>query len=366
MSASNGRGIEIDELRLKRAAKRDVDGFELGPVSLRIGSGARVAIVGPSGCGKTTLLRVLAGFERPEVGKVKLGERVVVTEGMSEPPEARRVGFVFQDAALWSHLDVDGHLKFVAPTVSKSDRHSWIQRVGLEHRRKAKPAELSGGERQRLALARALITEPDVLLLDEPLASVDVHLREELGLVIRDLAVEEGVTVVLVTHDRDEALAIADEVVVMEDGRIVESGSASESLTNPKTAFAASFLAGAALFELEVAGPGSVRSPFGEHEAEDASSAGYRLAVLPGDLIEAPTGIPAEVVTVRRDAFGRSLVVGRVAGQPVHFLSESNPTSGSEVRLGLRNPARILPLGRSEPRVNPLSGSVASDHGDRR
>lgn len=284
--------IEVSDLQLRRSAR-----FALGPVSLSIASGDRVALVGPSGCGKTTLLRCLAGLERPDAGTIRIGDQVA-TDGKSIrlDPSARGLGVVFQDGALWPHLDAVGHLRFVAPDLDAAGARALLAEVGLHEHADRRPGSMSGGEQQRLAIARALAGKPRILLLDEPLHSVDVHLRDELCALITKLADEHGLTLIVVTHDRGEALALADEFIVLDAGKVVETGPAHEILEAPRSAFGARFLGGAACITLRVSPDGSVETPFGPLHDWEGESREFDLAVLPCDvsIVDAPEPTPPQ------------------------------------------------------------------------
>ena len=197
-------------------------------VSLQVAIGDAVVILGPSGCGKTTLLRLVAGLETPDSGEISLNGTKVAGLGRSMvPPHQRGIGFVFQDLALWPHLTVWKNLEFVLGSVktARADRaeriHQALNLVRIEPLSARYPHELSGGEQQRVALARALVGQPRLLLLDEPLSSLDPELRTTLRAELTRLQRDLGVTMVYVTHDRDDAAALADDVVEMRAGRIV-------------------------------------------------------------------------------------------------------------------------------------------------
>ncbi len=200
----------------------------LDGVSLEIAAGDAVVILGPSGCGKTTLLRLIAGLEVPDNGEISLNGRQVAGKGRSlVPPHQRGIGFVFQDLALWPHLTVRKNLEFVLGSVKtpRGERparvHQALSLVRIENLSARYPHEISGGEQQRVALARALVGQPPLLLLDEPLSSLDSELRATLRTELARIQGDLGVTMVYVTHDRDDAAALADSVVEMRGGRIV-------------------------------------------------------------------------------------------------------------------------------------------------
>ncbi|MFT4435960.1 ABC transporter ATP-binding protein [Caballeronia sp. 15715] len=221
-------------------------------LDLVIPSGQFFTLLGPSGCGKTTLLRMLAGFVRPDHGRVLFGKDDVT----SVPVHRRGVGIVFQDYALFPDRSVMANVAYglLARNVSKakaSDRAlAMLKRVGLEAFVDRAPAALSGGQRQRVAMARALVIEPKLLLLDEPLSALDVKLRLELRSMIRELQIEAGITTVFVTHDQEEALAMSDQIAVLDRGQVVQIGTPQEIYTKPRTAFAADFVGSANLIPI--------------------------------------------------------------------------------------------------------------------
>ncbi|MFZ0076851.1 ABC transporter ATP-binding protein [Exiguobacterium undae] len=192
----------------------------LQEIDLTISSGKCVALVGPSGSGKTTLLRLIAGLERVSSGTIHFG----TTEMTRVAPNERGVTMLFQRPLLFPHLTVGQNVRLAMKKGSRQDVNEWLKRVGLTGRAESFVHELSGGEQQRASLARALASEPNFLLLDEPFSSLDLPRRRELRTLIRRLTEAEGVTTLLVTHDREEAMAMADYVYVMEQGRIIDQG----------------------------------------------------------------------------------------------------------------------------------------------
>jgi iron(III) transport system ATP-binding protein len=222
-------------------------------LNLEIPSGKFFTLLGPSGCGKTTLLRMLAGFVIPEGGRVWFGDRDVTTL----PVHKRGVGMVFQDYALFPDRSAIANVMYglEARAISRADAKGRAQRmlarVGLADFAERSPATLSGGQRQRVAMARALVINPPLLLLDEPLAALDVKLRVELRAMVRELQLESGITTVFVTHDQEEALALSDIVAVMDRGRIVQIGAPRELYVQPRSTYAADFLGSANLVPVE-------------------------------------------------------------------------------------------------------------------
>jgi ABC-type Fe3+/spermidine/putrescine transport system ATPase subunit len=227
----------------------------LRDVSLSLPAGRFLTLLGPSGCGKTTLLKLIGGYLTPHSGSVFLRGREVT----SLPPESRNVGMVFQNYALFPHLSARRNVAFGLEVrrVPKTERQRRVEAmldlVGLSNaERDRKPATLSGGQQQRVALARALVFSPDLLLLDEPLANLDRHLRDQLRAELARLQRETGVAAVMVTHDQEEALAVSDLLGVMASGRLLQLGTPAELYHRPRTAFVARFLGDANLL------PGSV------------------------------------------------------------------------------------------------------------
>lgn len=196
-------------------------------VNIQVERGVRLVLLGPSGCGKTTLLRLIAGFNAPDTGSIFINEKLVSSNGeVIVPPEKRGIGFVFQDLALWPHMTVYGNLEFClkSKNLSKIQRKEQIHQmmeitdlVGLEKR---KPYELSGGQQQRVALARALIGKPELVLMDEPLSSLDWDLRERLAQKICKLQEQLGFTMIYVTHDKEEMRQIATKVLILKAGTV--------------------------------------------------------------------------------------------------------------------------------------------------
>ena len=219
-------------------------------IDITVRPGEFVCLLGPSGCGKTTLLRCVAGLERPDTGRIAIGDRTVVDEarGIFVPPERRQLGMVFQHYALWPHMTVEQNILYPlrkrgVPIAQRTTRlRQVMQTVGLPPLHERRPAQLSGGQQQRVALARALISEPPVLLLDEPQSNLDATLRRQWRRELRQLHERLGTTTVLVTHDQEEAAAVADTVAVMHHGRIIQAGVAADVFERPRTRFVAEFV----------------------------------------------------------------------------------------------------------------------------
>jgi iron(III) transport system ATP-binding protein len=235
-------------IRLKNLTKRFGETRALDDVSLDFAQGSFNALLGPSGCGKTTLLRLVAGFEAPSEGSVHFADRLVADPQNQVPPERRGIGVVFQSYALWPHMDVADNVAYPlkmqkAPRETISARlREVLDIVGLAGFESRKVDELSGGQRQRVALARCLIAGTGIILFDEPLANLDVHLRASMVEVFRDIHRRVGATIVYVTHDQSEALALADRVAVMQDGRVLQFAPPEEVYHRPADAAVARFV----------------------------------------------------------------------------------------------------------------------------
>ena len=216
-------------------------------IDLEVSRGEILALLGPSGCGKTTFLRLLAGFERPDGGCIELAGRVVADGGRFVPPERRRVGVVFQDYALFPHLDVGANIGFGLRRTETDRVPEVLDLVGLAGLAGRYPHELSGGQQQRVALARALAPRPDLVLLDEPFSNLDAALRSRVRAEVRDILRTAGTTAVFVTHDQEEALSLADRVAIMRSGRILQVDTPERVYTRPADTFVAVFVGGANL-----------------------------------------------------------------------------------------------------------------------
>jgi len=217
-------------------------------VNLDVAAGTIVSLIGPSGCGKTTTLRMIAGLERPDEGRIVVGGRVLTDGPRTTPPEARDLGMVFQTYALWPHMTVSENVAFglkqrKRPSATIPAKVAEVlDIVGMAPYADRYPGQLSGGQQQRVALARAIATEPSILLFDEPLSNLDAVLREQMRFEIRALQQRLGITSIYVTHSQDEALAISDKIAVMRDGEIVQQGRPLDIYNLPRNAFVAGFI----------------------------------------------------------------------------------------------------------------------------
>ncbi len=255
-------GLEIEELSHSFARRRVVD-----RVSLRVERGEVHCLVGPSGCGKTTTLRLVAGLEPVQKGRIAIRGRLVAEPGFSVPPERRRVGLMFQDFALFPHLTVAENVAFGLRRLDRGARErrvrELLRKVNMLDYEGAYPHTLSGGEQQRVALARALAPEPDLMLLDEAFSALDTELRTQIREEALAILREAGTATLLVTHDAEEAIRAGDVIHAMQEGRIVQSGAPAELYVRPANAFVAGFFGPVNRFRSEVRG-GSVVTPLGE------------------------------------------------------------------------------------------------------
>jgi len=239
----------VTAVRLQGLTKRYGDQEVVRAIDAVIPSGQVTCLLGPSGCGKTTTLRMVAGLEEPDGGTITIGEQVVAAPDIRPiAPEKRRLGMVFQSYAVWPHLDVRANVEYplrvarVPPPERQTRVDRALELVGLGALGARSPSQLSGGQQQRVALARALVAEPQVLLLDEPLSNLDARLREDMRAEIAALQARTGVTVLYVTHDQEEALAIAHRIVVMNGGRIEQAATPAEVYHQPASRFVATFV----------------------------------------------------------------------------------------------------------------------------
>jgi iron(III) transport system ATP-binding protein len=337
-------------------------------VDLEVSTGSLTAILGPSGSGKTTLLRLLAGFERADAGTITIGDVVVDGPGIYVAPERRRIGYVPQEGSLFPHLTVEANVGFGlgARERRRGTAASMLEAVGLGGFGRRYPHQLSGGQQQRVALARALAIEPTVVLLDEPFASLDAHLRASVRADVQEIFRRAGTTAVLVTHDQDEALSVADRVAALRDGKIVQYAAPEDMYSRPADAQLAGFIGEANLLDGVLAG-GEVKTFLGCLPVDPAAAAalggghGDEVTVLvrpeqidlgPGGLEQGEDGITARVISfdyyghdavvhVRPEhhADGRAIIARVAGGTPV--------PAGSRVTLRTRGPVFAWPKGSS-------------------
>jgi ABC-type Fe3+/spermidine/putrescine transport system ATPase subunit len=322
-----GVGVEVEELNVSYGAAPVLD-----RVSLSVRAGEFVALLGPSGCGKTTLLRSIAGFVTPSAGRILAGGRDITREA----PERRGAAMVFQSYALWPHMNVAKTIGYglvirgwdkarIAARVEEMLRLLRLEGLGARL-----PAQLSGGQRQRVALGRALAVDPDILLLDEPMSNLDARVREGVRHEIRALQTSLGITAIHVTHDREEAMILADRIVILHEGRIAQQGPPEELWARPANAYVADFLG--ATNRLEVRLPDGPRVLHFRPEEARLLAPGETLDGLVFDGTVALSAYPG----------GRWRAAIRIGAQEALVDVPERVAEGAKVRLGIPTAAAHL------------------------
>jgi iron(III) transport system ATP-binding protein len=370
-SPSEPMALDVRGLTKAFGATRVLEG-----VDLDVARGGVMALVGPSGCGKTTLVRVVAGFERPDAGLVELAGRTVALEvpaaqgdarsrRVHVAPERRRVGVVPQEGALFSHLDVAGNIGFGLARAGRTREGRarvahMLDLVGLSGLGARRPDQLSGGQQQRVSVARALAGSPDLVLLDEPFSALDTSLRLSVRDAVMSALRAEAASVLLVTHDQDEALSVADRVAVMLDGRIAQVGTPDEVYTRPATERVARFLGEAVLLPGRAAGQ-RVRTELGDLPIAQPADGEVTVLLRPEQVVPEPlrTGSDSGAAGVEEVAaqvtaqvtslsfHGHDALVGLRTEQgtalQARMLGGWLPGPGDRVGLGIRGQGWVLP-----------------------
>ena len=335
-------------MRLAGLRKCYGDVVALDGLDLEVEPGTTCALLGPSGCGKTTTLRLIAGLEDADAGSVEIGGETVSTPGRSVPPERRRIGMVFQDYALFPHLDVAANVSYGLGRRPDPARGAEIlETVGLGGLGGRYPHELSGGQQQRVALARALATGPRAVLLDEPFSNLDAGLRERVREEVREILAAQGMTAVFVTHDQEEALSVADQVAVVNEGKVEQAGTPEEVYARPRNRWIASFLGeidvlpgtaenGTVSCEL-----GRVPNSHGLRGEVDVMVRPEALAVGTGETADGRPSVAATVVS--RSFYGHDQMLGveLPSGRTVRVRRLGFPAwhPGDRVRVWIEGPA---------------------------
>jgi iron(III) transport system ATP-binding protein len=324
-------------IRLERVSKRFGAVRAVDEASLEIGRGEFVALLGPSGCGKTTLLRLIAGFEAPDSGTVRIGEDLVAGEAWV-PPERRHVGMVFQDYALFPHLTVARNVGYGLARSGRAARVAEaLDLVGLSRLGERYPHELSGGQQQRVALARALAPEPSVVLLDEPWSNIDPVLRSSMREELASILRATGVTVLLVTHEQEEAFSLADRVALMREGALVQTAAPEEIYYGPATRWAAEFV-GAANVLPGTLSEGLVETLVGRFPAPNGDEPGEVEVLVRPELLELAVDPAGEGEVVCREFRGHDVFyrVRLADGTTVCSQRPSNESIPLGARVALR------------------------------
>ncbi|MBP1857336.1 ABC transporter ATP-binding protein [Rhizobium herbae] len=298
-------------------------------LSLTVREGGFLALLGPSGCGKTTVLRMIAGFEQPTDGSILLGERTLADGSGSLPPEKRNMAMVFQSYALWPHMTVAQNVGYPLKVRGVSGA-AWETRVRdalavvrLEEFAMRRPAGLSGGQRQRVALARCLVTSPDVVLLDEPLANLDRHLKAAMEETFREFHARSGATMIYVTHDQGEAMALATDIAVMSEGRLMQVASPQEIYARPEGRIVGGLVGQGAILDLTLPDHGSRLVFWQAIEASFRQTAGPSRPVLvrPEHVVADPLGIVLQVVSCLFEGERFALSLRTAGGQSLKAYS---------------------------------------------
>lgn len=333
------------ELDLQDVSVNYGDFTAVDQVSLQLEQGQIGCLLGPSGCGKTSLLRAIAGFEPVASGAITLHDKLLSAKGFTLPPEQRRVGMVFQDFALFPHLDIARNIGFGLHSLDRTRRHARVQEllelVGLADSAGAYPHELSGGQQQRVALARALAPQPDIILLDEPFSSLDSELRVQLAGEVRGLLKRNRVTAILVTHDQFEAFAMADTVTILQSGRVAQTDTPYNLYHLPANEFVAGFIGQGSVITVRVDEQGQLDNglgrPWGLPE-NCRPGQELKLLIRPDDVQIAPDS-PLELEVIGKSFRGAEYLyeLALADGQRILCLTPSHV----DVVPGYRLPVRF-------------------------
>ena len=335
-------------LTIERVTKRFGEHTAVDELSLAVAPGEFVALLGPSGCGKTTMLRMLAGFEAVNDGTIRLGNRTLAGPDIHMPPEQRDMAMVFQSYALWPHMSVADNVGY--PVKLRGLRGAAYQQkvqqalalVELEAYAERIPQALSGGQRQRVALARCLVSDPSVVLLDEPLANLDRHLRASMEHSFRDFHQRTGATLVYVTHDQTEAMALADKIAVMKAGKLVQWGAPETLYQEPRTPWIAGFIGQGSQLKVAAGRPGKCleSTALMRGLSAIASERTQTVLVRPEHIQISPSTakadqLPAQVESVIFRGERYELSLRLPSGETLLAYHHSAPELGSQVAVTL-------------------------------
>jgi iron(III) transport system ATP-binding protein len=328
--------LEVENLRHAYGQQEVVRGL-----SFSLARGAIGCLLGPSGCGKTTVLRCIAGFEGIQEGEIRLAGKVVSGRGVMLPPERRRIGMVFQDYALFPHLPVSGNIAFGLHAMAAPERVARVaqlaQLVGLSASLDKYPHEISGGQQQRVALARALAPRPELLLLDEPFSNLDVDLRERLSLEVRDIIKASGATAVLVTHDQQEAFAMADEIGVLHQGRIQQWDNPYNLYHRPANRFVADFVGQGVFLPAKALNGRQLQIELGVLQGDSQGLQNLEVLLRPDDVVH-DDAAPTQAEVVHKAFRGAEILytLRLASGQKVLALVPSHHNHALGEKIGIR------------------------------
>jgi len=320
-------------------------------LSLDVREGGFLALLGPSGCGKTTVLRMIAGFEQPTDGSIHLGERLLADAANMLPPERRNMAMVFQSYALWPHMNVADNVGYplkvrgISGERYREKVREALATVRLADYAERRPADLSGGQRQRVALARCLVTSPDVVLLDEPLANLDRHLKKEMEETFREFHQRSGATMIYVTHDQSEAMALATDVAVMSEGRLLQVAPPAEIYARPEGRMVGSLVGQGAILSLilpdgrpRLIDWSALKKIWNEQEG---ASEHADILVRPEDVIADAQGISCRVVSVLYEGERYAIRLSLPDGQMLRAYSREVVKAGDVYPVAIRSAWRL-------------------------
>jgi iron(III) transport system ATP-binding protein len=352
-------------------------------IDMRVDDGKMLVLLGPSGCGKTTTMRCIAGLDTPEAGRISIGGKVVfdAAAGINVPVDKRNVGMVFQSYAIWPHMTVYQNVAFaleIARTPraeTKARVEAMLELVGLRDLGARGASQLSGGQMQRVALARSLVTNPSVLLLDEPLSNLDARLRDYLRVQLREIQTSLKITALYVTHDQHEALSLADDIVVLQSGEVLQRGAPIEMYYSPSSSTVAQFLGYSNIFEAQV------RSRTGALCETILDACGLRVAgtsgagaapdavavcVRPNDIRLTPAPPNTSAADLPENAYFAEVIFSSFEGTQVHYQARTDggtvwdivsPDVAGTIVMGTRT---IVQVGADRVLILPRAGAAAA------
>ncbi|MBB3607539.1 ABC transporter ATP-binding protein [Rhizobium sp. BK602] len=320
-------------------------------LSLDVREGGFLALLGPSGCGKTTVLRMIAGFEQPTDGSIHLGERLLADAANMLPPERRNMAMVFQSYALWPHMNVSDNVGYPLKVRGISGERyrlkvrEALSTVRLEDYAERRPADLSGGQRQRVALARCLVTSPDVVLLDEPLANLDRHLKKEMEETFREFHQRSGATMIYVTHDQSEAMALASDVAVMSEGRVLQVAPPAEIYARPEGRLVGGLVGQGAILSLAIpeGGPRLMDWPVlrAIWDQQTGNAPRADILVRPEDVVADAGGLSCRVESILYEGERYALRLSLPDGQLLRAYSREAMKPGDVRAVAIRSAWRL-------------------------